>query len=72
MTPARLTAALALKRSEGDIAALRAQIDFPDLILSQQLADIAWLARRAFRGQFRRATGRPPPRPLGAVRERER
>ena len=41
-TPARLTAALTLGRSEDDLAALlRAHADFLDLILSQQLADIA-------------------------------
>ena len=41
-TPARLNAARTLQRSENDITALlRAQADFLDLILSQQLADIA-------------------------------
>ena len=41
-TPARLMAALALGRSEDDLTALlRAHADFLDLILSQQLADIA-------------------------------
>jgi DNA polymerase-3 subunit epsilon/CBS domain-containing protein len=40
-TPARLTAALALGRSQDDLTALlHAQADFLDLILSQQLADI--------------------------------
>ena len=41
-TPARLAAAQSLGRSEDDITALlRAQGDFLDLILSQQLADMA-------------------------------
>lgn len=41
-TPARLAAAMELGRSQDDIAALlRAQADFLDLILSQQLADMA-------------------------------
>ena len=41
-TPARLAAARTLQRSENDITALlRAQADFLDLILAQQLADIA-------------------------------
>ena len=41
-TPARLTAARTLQRSEDDITALlHAQGDFLDLILSQQLADMA-------------------------------
>ncbi len=41
-TPARLAAALEFGRSQDDIAALlRAQADFLDLILSQQLVDMA-------------------------------
>ena len=41
-TPARLAAAKALGRSEDDLTALTAaQADFLDLILSQQLVDIA-------------------------------